>query len=283
MAVEVSLKDMLEAGAHFGHQTRRWNPKMRPYIYGAKNGIHVINLQKTYPLLKNAAQFVAQAVSKGEEVLFVGTKQQARDVVAEEAGRCGMPFVTYRWLGGMLTNHQTILRSIRSIEELDARLAEGNVEKLHKKEVLHLEKRREKLLRNLEGIRSMKGVPSILFIVDPVREHIAITEAERLGLRTVAICDTNCDPEAVHYPIPANDDAIKSIRLFVHAIADACIEGRDQHKQAIMAVSDKGADMGGEESNVEVIMRGRGARKRPSETPSALVADGAEGQEEGGE
>lgn len=283
MAVEVSLKDMLEAGAHFGHQTRRWNPKMRPYIYGAKNGIHVINLQKTYPLLKNAAQFVAQAVAKGEEVLFVGTKQQARDVVAEEAGRCGMPYVTYRWLGGMLTNHQTILRSIRSIEELDARLAEGNVEKLHKKEVLHLEKRREKLLRNLEGIRSMKGVPGILFIVDPVREHIAITEAERLGLRTVAICDTNCDPEAVNYPIPANDDAIKSIRLFVHAIADACIEGRDQHKQAIMAVSDKGADMGGEESNVEVIMRGRGARKRPSETPSALVADAPEAEEGQGE
>jgi len=280
MAVEVSLKDMLEAGAHFGHQTRRWNPKMRPYIYGAKNGIHVINLQKTYPLLKNAASFVAQAVSKGDEVLFVGTKQQARDVVAEEAGRCGMPYVTYRWLGGMLTNHQTILRSIASIEDLDARLAEGSVEKLHKKEVLKLEKRREKLLRNLEGIRTMKGVPKILFIVDPVREHIAITEAARLGLRTVAICDTNCDPESVDYPIPANDDAIKSIRLFVHAVADACLEGKDQHKQALMASNDKGSEAGSDESNVEVIMRGRGARKRPSETPSAVpeVAEETEGE-----
>ncbi len=283
MAVEVSLKDMLEAGAHFGHQTRRWNPKMRPYIYGAKNGIHVINLQKTYPLLKNAAAFVAQAVAKGEEVLFVGTKQQARDVVAEEAARCGMPYVTYRWLGGMLTNHQTILKSIRGIEDLDARLAEGNVEKLHKKEVLHLEKRREKLLQNLEGIRTMKGVPGILFIVDPVREHIAITEAERLGLRTVAICDTNCDPEAVHFPIPANDDAIKSIRLFVHAIADACLEGREHHKQSIMAVNDKGSDSMNEESNVEVIMRGRGARKRPSDTPSVAPVPEAVEVEEGGE
>lgn len=283
MAVEVSLKDMLEAGAHFGHQTRRWNPKMKPYIYGAKNGIHVINLQRTHPLLKAATAFVSQVVARGEDVLFVGTKPQARDVVAEEATRAGMPFVTYRWLGGMLTNHVTIRRSIQSIEDLDAKLAEGVVEKLHKKEVLHIEKRREKLFRNLEGIRNMKGLPRVLFIIDPVREHIAVAEAKRLGLQTVAICDTNCDPEEVDFPIPANDDAIKSIRLFVGAIADACLEGKESHKQSIMAGNDKAFDGGAVDPKVEVIVRGKGPRRKKDElggdAEAAGVATEVKGEE----
>jgi small subunit ribosomal protein S2 len=276
---------MLEAGAHFGHQTRRWNPKMKPYIYGAKNGIHVINLQKTHPLLKKALEFVTNTVAKGEQVLFVGTKHQAREVVAEEATRAGMPFVTFRWLGGMLTNIATIRRSIQSIEDLDAMLAEGSVERLPKKEVLHLEKRREKLLRNLAGIRAMGGLPKALFIIDPMREHIALTEAEKLSIPTVAICDTNCNPEAVTHPIPANDDAIKSIRLFVKAIADACLEGKEQHKQALIAGTDKvgGVQVGeaGEVLKAEVIMRGKGPRRgrRPTASPGlAEVEKSAEEQ-----
>jgi small subunit ribosomal protein S2 len=255
---------MLEAGAHFGHQTRRWNPKMKPYIYGAKNGIHVINLQKTYPLLKKAIEFISSIVAKGDQVLFVGTKHQAREVITEEAQRVGMPFVTYRWLGGMLTNIATIRRSIQSIEELEAMLAEGSVERLPKKEVLHLEKRREKLLRNLEGMRSLSGLPKAMFIVDPMREHIAVTEARRLKIPTVAVVDTNCDPDEVDYPIPANDDAIKSIKLFVKAMADACLEGRESHQQSIIAAHDKvqvGGTGEGDDQKVEVIVRGKGPRK----------------------
>ncbi len=276
MAVEISMRDMLEAGAHFGHQTRRWNPKMKPYIYGAKNGIHVINLQKTYPLLKKAIEFISGVVAKGDQVLFVGTKHQAREVITEEAQRANMPFVTYRWLGGMLTNIATIRRSIQSIEQLESMLAEGSVERLPKKEVLHLEKRREKLLRNLEGMRTLSGLPKAMFIVDPMREHIAVTEARRLNIPTVAVVDTNCDPDEVDYPIPANDDAIKSIKLFVKAMADACLEGRETHQQSIIAVHDKvqvgGAE--GDEQKVEVIVRGKGPRK--PRRPAAAQAPAGE-------
>ena len=277
MPVEISMRDMLEAGAHFGHQTRRWNPKMKPYIYGAKNGIHVINLQKTYPLLKKALQFITGIASKGDQVLFVGTKHQAREVVSDEARKSDMPFVTYRWLGGMLTNIVTIRKSIQTIDDLEAMLAEGSVERLPKKEVLRLEKRREKLLRNLEGIRNMNGLPRAIFIVDPTRERIALAEAVKLGIPTIAICDSNCDPDAVDYAIPANDDAIKSIRLFARAVADACLEGVDQHKQALIGGSDKvdGVQVGtGDDSPVEVIMRGKGPRKskKPAAAPAAEEA-----------
>jgi len=268
---------MLEAGAHFGHQTRRWNPKMKPYIYGAKNGIHVINLQKTYPLLRKALAYVTSVASRGEQVLFVGTKHQAREVVTDEAIRSSMPYVAHRWLGGMLTNHQTIKKSIQSIDDLDAMLAEGSVERLQKKEVLGLEKKREKLLMNLAGIRKMGGIPKAIFIVDPSRERIALAEADKLGIPTIAICDTNCDPDAVHYAIPANDDAIKSIRLFARAIADACIEGREQHQQALIAGHDKveGVQVAsGGDQQVEVIVRGKGPRKgRKPEVTEAAVED----------
>jgi len=275
MSVEIGMRDMLEAGAHFGHQTRRWNPKMRPYIYGAKNGIHVINLQKTYPLLRKALGFVTSIVARGDQILFVGTKHQAREVVNEEAQRADMPYVTHRWLGGMLTNVITIRRSLQTIEDLDAMLAEGSVERLPKKEVLRLEKRREKLLRNLEGIRHMTGLPKALFIIDPMREKIALAEARKLGIPTVAIVDTNCDPDVIDHPIPANDDAIKSIRLFVRAAADACLEGREQHKQALIAGTDKmdGVQVGdgGGDQKVEVIVRGKGPRRgrKPADQPSA--------------
>ena len=266
MAIEVSMKDMLEAGAHFGHQTRRWNPKMKPYIYGAKNGIHVINLQKTFPLLKIATDFVLNTVARGDQILFVGTKHQAREVVQEEANRASMPYVTYRWLGGMLTNNTTIRRSLQTIEDLDIMLAEGNVERLPKKEVLRLEKRREKLLRNLEGIRNMSSLPKALFIVDPARERIAVAEARKLGLKVLAIADTNCNPDDVDYIIPANDDAIRSIRIFVRAAADACLEGKEQHKQALIAGTDKARSGADEEGGgPEVIVRGKGPRKGRTE------------------
>jgi len=246
---------------------------MRPYIYGAKNGIHVINLQKTYPLLKKALLFVSGVVAKGDQILFVGTKHQAREVVAEEATRADMPFVTHRWLGGMLTNVTTIRKSLQTIDDLDAMLAEGSVERLPKKEVLRLEKRREKLLRNLEGFRHMRGLPKALFIIDPMRERIALAEAIKLGIATVAIVDTNCDPEVVDYPIPANDDAIKSIRLFARAVADAVIEGREQHKQAVLAgAGAEGFQVGDAEGDpaVEVIVRGKGPRKsrKPADAPA---------------
>ncbi len=279
MAFEVSMKDMLESGAHFGHQTRRWNPKMRPYIYGAKNGIHVINLQKTYPLFKKAMEFLTKVVSKGEQVMFVGTKHQAREVVTEEANRCDMPYVTYRWLGGMLTNIATIRKSLQTIEDLDTLLAEGSVERLPKKEVLRLEKRREKLLRNLEGIRNMNGLPKAIFIIDPMREKIAVAESTKLKIPTVAVVDTNCDPDTVQYAIPANDDAIKSIRLFARAAADACLEGRELHKQILIAGTDKATPAGDEaDSDVEVIVRGKGPRKgkkakaKVEEAPAAEAA-----------
>ncbi len=264
MPSDISMRDMLEAGAHFGHQTRRWNPKMKPYIYGAKNGIHVINLQKTYPLLRKALAYVTSVAARGEQVLFVGTKHQAREVVTDEAIRSSMPYVAHRWLGGMLTNHQTIKKSIQSIDDLDSMLAEGSVERLQKKEVLLLEKKREKLLMNLAGIRKMGGVPKAIFIVDPSRERIALAEADKLGIPTIAVCDTNCDPDAVHYAIPANDDAIKSIRLFARAIADACIEGREQHQAALIAGHDKveGVSVASSgDQQVEVIVRGKGPRK----------------------
>ena len=277
MPSDISMRDMLEAGAHFGHQTRRWNPKMRPYIYGAKNGIHVINLQKTYPMLRKALAYVTSIAARGDQVLFVGTKHQAREVVSDEAIRSSMPYVAHRWLGGMLTNHQTIKKSIQSIDDLDSMLAEGSVERLQKKEVLGLEKKREKLLQNLAGIRKMNSIPKAMFIVDPSRERIALAEADKLSIPTIAICDTNCDPDSVTYPIPANDDAIKSIRLFARAVANACIEGRDQHQAALLAGHDKmeGVQIASSvDQQVEVIVRGKGPRTgRKSEEVAAAEVE----------
>lgn len=228
--MSVSIRDLLEAGVHFGHQANRWNPKMRPYIFGVRNGIHIIDLQKTAKLLEDALKFVSKVTSEGEMVLFVGTKPQAQAIVEEEAQRCRMPYVTNRWLGGTLTNFVTIRKSLARIDEIDQLLAEGSVERLPKKEVARLEKEQARLLKNLKGLRQMQDLPGALFIVDTNKEHLAVREAERCGIPVVALVDTNCDPENVTYPIPGNDDAIRSIRLITSLIADACIEGARSRK-----------------------------------------------------
>ncbi len=222
--VEVTLKELLEAGVHFGHQTRRWNPKMKPYIFGKRNAIYIIDLQKTVALFREAADFVHDLGARGKQLLFVGTKRQAQAAIAEEARRCGQFFVTHRWLGGTLTNYVTIRGSIQRLKDLESRLAEED-SPLTKKERLRLERERDKMHRNLEGIRDMDGLPDALFVVDPKREDIAVAEANKLGIPVIAIVDTNCDPEFIDYVIPGNDDAIRSIRLFASRMADSFLEG----------------------------------------------------------
>ncbi len=221
----ITMKELLEAGVHFGHQTKRWNPKMKPYIFGARNGIYIIDLQKTVRLFKNAYNFVIEATKAGETVLFVGTKKQAQDSVAEEAQRCGMFYVNQRWLGGMLTNFATVKQSIDRLKRLDTMIADGTIEAYTKKEALKLEKERQKLEKTLGGIKGMTRPPGLLFVIDPKNEEIAVKEAKKLGTQVVAIVDTNCDPDNVDYVIPGNDDAIRAIRLLTSKIADAVIEG----------------------------------------------------------
>jgi small subunit ribosomal protein S2 len=220
------MKEFLEAGVHFGHQTRRWNPKMKEYIYGERNGIYIIDLQKTLKLFKEAAKFVADQSAEGRSVLFVGTKRQAQEAIAEEAKRSGMYYVNSRWLGGLLTNFTTIQKSIQRLKELEEMGRDGRYELLPKKEVLKLERERQHLDRNLAGIKDMPGLPDALFVVDSNKERIAVLEAHKLGIPVVAIVDTNCDPDYVDYVIPGNDDALRSIRLFTSRIADAALEGR---------------------------------------------------------
>lgn len=222
----ISMKELLEAGVHFGHQTQRWNPKMKPYIFGARNGIYIIDLQKTVRLFREAYRFVVDAVAKGGTVLFVGTKKQAQDIVKEEATRAGQFYVTNRWLGGTLTNFRTIKGSIERLKRLEKMATDGTYERLPKKEVAKLEREREKLQRNLGGIKDMTKLPSVLFVIDPNRETIAVQEAHKLGIPVVAVVDTNCDPDKITYVIPGNDDAIRAIKLFAGRIADACLEGK---------------------------------------------------------
>lgn len=224
MAV-VSMKQLLEAGVHFGHQTRRWNPKMKKYIFTERNGIYILDLQKTLKQVETAYKVVRDAVEKGESVLFVGTKKQAKDIIAGAAEHSGMYFVNDRWLGGMLTNFQTIRQSIRRLDTIDKMSADGTYEQLTKKEVLRLEREREKLNKSLGGIRKMNRLPGLMFVVDTKKENIAIAEARRLEIPIVAIVDTNCNPEDVDYPIPGNDDAIRSIQLITNVIAEAVMEG----------------------------------------------------------
>jgi small subunit ribosomal protein S2 len=230
----ITMKELLEAGVHFGHQTKRWNPKMKPYIFGARNGIYIIDLQKTVRLFKNAYNFVVEAAKAGETVLFVGTKKQAQDSVSEEAQRCGMFYVNQRWLGGMLTNFSTVKQSIDRLKRLDAMFADGTIDAYTKKEALKLEKERQKLEKTLGGIKGMGRPPGVLFVIDPKNEEIAVCEAKKLGTQVVAIVDTNCDPDNIDYLIPGNDDAIRAIRLLTSKIADAVIEGgqaRDRQLQ----------------------------------------------------
>jgi len=222
----ISMKELLEAGVHFGHQTKRWNPKMKEYIFGERNGIYIIDLQKTLKLFKDAMRYVGEMAAQGKTVLFVGTKRQAQEAIAEEAARAGQYYVNQRWLGGLLTNMATVQKSIKRLKELDAMAAEGNWEGRAKKEIVRLERERKHLNLNLAGIKDMNGLPDLLFVVDSNKEAIAVEEARKLGIPVVAVVDTNCDPHKVDHVIPGNDDALRAIRLFTTKIADAVVEGR---------------------------------------------------------
>ena len=257
-----AIRDLLEAGTHFGHQTRRWNPKMGPYIFTERNGIHIIDLQKTVGMLGEAYQAVVDTVRSGKSVLFVGTKKQAREVVVRESDRCGIFHVTERWLGGMLTNWLTIRHNIRHLDHLDRIAADGTYEKLKKKEVLLLEKERARMARTLSGIRKMATLPGLIFIVDINKEKLAIAEARKLGVPSIAIVDTNCDPELVTYPIPGNDDALRSIELITTLMADAVMEGRAASDDAEAASQEGGEAVAGAAASTP----GSGAPAGSSET-----------------
>jgi len=228
----ITMKELLEAGVHFGHQTKRWNPKMKQYIYGERNGIYIIDLQKTLRLFKEATQFVTDLTAQGKIILFVGTKRQAQDAIAEEARRCNMFFVNQRWLGGLLTNFLTIQKSIKRLKELDATATDGRYEVLPKKEITRLERERTSLEKNLSGIKDMPRLPDAIFVIDSNNEQIAVAEARRLGIPVVAIVDTNCDPDFVDYVIPGNDDALRAIRLFTSKISESAIEGQAAMRDA---------------------------------------------------
>jgi small subunit ribosomal protein S2 len=242
----ITMRQLLEAGVHFGHQTKRWNPKMKPYIFGARNGIYIIDLQKTVNLARSAFRFVSELTSRGGSVLFVGTKKQAQDVIQEEARRAGQFFVTSRWLGGTLTNFKTIKQGIDRLKTLEKMAEDGTFDRLPKKEVATLEREREKLEKNLGGVKEMSKLPRCIFVVDPKKEHIAVHEANRLGIPVIGVVDTNCDPDGIDFVIPGNDDAIRSIKLFTSKVADACIEGGARYRASGAADRDE-ADEGREE------------------------------------
>lgn len=235
MAAVINMKELLEAGVHFGHQTRRWNPKMKPYIFGARNGIHIIDLQKTVRLFKTTYEFIVRTVSEGYPVLFVGTKKQGHDSIVEESERCGMFFIVNRWLGGTLTNFQTIKKSIKRLKDIERMKEDGSISRYTKKEILKMEKELFKLERNLGGIKNMDELPGAIFVVDPRREKIAVKEGRKLGIPVIAIADSNCDPDEIDFILPGNDDAIRAIRLFCSKIADACIEGHNLAEERLRA------------------------------------------------
>jgi small subunit ribosomal protein S2 len=267
------MKELLEAGVHFGHQTKRWNPKMKQYIFGERNGIYIIDLQKTLRLFKEATQFVADLASQGKIILFVGTKRQAQDAIAEEARRCGMFFVNQRWLGGLLTNFMTIQRSIKRLKELDAMATDGRYELLPKKEVTRLERERTALEKNLSGIKDMPRLPDAIFVIDSKNEEIAVAEARRLGVPVIAIVDTNCDPDFVDYVIPGNDDALRAIRLFTSKVAESVLEGQGMAK-------DTAAKEGtGEAEDMESVEAFEAASGAPRERTRAQRENAAEGEE----
>ncbi|MBG0776240.1 MAG: 30S ribosomal protein S2 [Desulfovibrionaceae bacterium] len=239
----VTMKQMLETGVHFGHQTRRWNPKMRPYIFGARNGIHIIDLQQTVKLFQTAHDAIVDVVAKGGKVMFIGTKRQAQESVKAEAERAGMYYVTNRWMGGTLTNFQTIKKSIERLKKIEGMFEDGTINRYQKKEILHFQREMDRHNLVLGGIKDMEALPSIAFIVDPHREEIAVKECRKLGIPIAAITDTNCDPDVIDLIIPGNDDAIRAIKLFVAHIADACLEGtaqmKDREPEAALAAAAK--------------------------------------------
>jgi len=236
----VSMRQMLEAGVHFGHQTRYWNPKMQPFIFGDRNRIHIINLEKTLPLYNDAMNFLGKLASNGGKILFVGTKRAARDAIREEAERCSMPYVNFRWLGGMLTNFKTIKQSVKRLKELEAMSEDGSLDrKFNKKEALGLRREMEKLNRSLGGIKDMNGLPDALFIIDVGYEDIAVAEARKLGIPVIGVVDTNNDPDVIDYVIPGNDDSIRAVQLYVQGAAAAVLEGRTAAAQALAASGDE--------------------------------------------
>ncbi len=256
----VTIKELLEAGVHFGHQTRRWNPKMKDYIFGERGGIYIVDLQKTHRLLQQALEHVQELAAHGRNILFVGTKRQAQEAIAEEAQRCGMPYVNERWLGGLLTNFVTVRKSLDRWKELEMVSADGKQERLTKKELAHLDKERVKLERNLRGIKGMKTVPDAVFVIDTRKEAIAVAEARKLRIPVVGVVDTNCDPDEVDYVIPGNDDALRAIRLFAGRVADAVLAGRALRESRVADVTAPAAVAGSEEGE---------ARRRPRSRPLA--------------
>ena len=250
--IDVTLKEMLEAGVHFGHQTKRWNPKMKRFIYGERNGIYILDLQQTVRRFRVAREFAKSVVRNRGSILFVGTKRQAQPIIQQEAQRCGMYFVTERWLGGMLTNLQTVRKSVERLNKIEEMMESGQISRLPKKEVAQLEKEHEKLASILNGIRGLSHLPAAIFVVDPKKEHIAVHEANRLGIPVIAMVDTNCDPDMIQFPIPSNDDAIRSIRLITAGIADAVLDGALEsqvQKGREAAVSESSGDTREEEDS----------------------------------
>jgi small subunit ribosomal protein S2 len=272
----IGMKQLLEAGVHFGHQTRRWNPKMKPYIFGARNGIYIIDLQRTVRLFHTAYRFVVDSVAAGDSVLFVGTKQQARDTIAEEAQRCGMYYINQRWLGGMLTNFKTMKLRVDRLKELDSMVADGSINRFPKKEIVQLMKDREKLERNLGGIKEMTRLPGALFVVDTQRENIAVAEANRLGIPVVAVVDTNCDPDMIDYIIPGNDDAIRAIRLVTSKVADACNEGREHLAETQHAKQDKAMESMEEVPAGQLLKEDKGGPEVEIVNPVVETKEGGE-------
>jgi small subunit ribosomal protein S2 len=259
----ITMKELLEAGVHFGHQTKRWNPKMKEYIFGERNGIYIIDLQKTLKMFKDASKYVQDLAADGKTVLFVGTKRQAQDAISEEAQRCGMFYVNQRWLGGLLTNWVTVQKSVKRLKELDDMATDGRYELLPKKEVIKLERERKHLQANLAGIKAMNRLPDTLFVIDSNKEQIAVREARKLGIPVVAVVDTNCDPTEVDYVIPGNDDALRAIRLFTSKIAESIVEG-------VQAATDKQA------GELAAAMQAAGGERAEAAATGFEVEDGAE-------
>ncbi|MFP5227246.1 MAG: 30S ribosomal protein S2 [Acidobacteriota bacterium] len=259
----ITMKELLEAGVHFGHQTKRWDPRMKEYIFGERNGIYIIDLQKTLKMFKEASKFVTDLAAQGKVILFVGTKRQAQDAIAEEATRCGMFYINNRWLGGLLTNWVTVQKSVKRLQEIDEMANDGRYNLLTKKEVIRLERERKHLQANLAGIKNMRRLPDAIFVVDSSNEAIAVKEARKLGIPVVAVVDTNCDPTVVDYVIPGNDDALRAIRLFTSKIADSVSEG-------VAAMGDKTFDQGGVTSDIQAVAA--------EGEPAAQAAAPAEGE-----
>ena len=277
----VTMREMLEAGVHFGHQTRYWNPKMAPYIFGERNKIHIVNLEQSLPLYKDALNFIGRMVANGGTILFVGTKRAAQEMIREEAIRCGMPYVNRRWLGGMLTNFNTVKQSIARLRELEAMIADGTMERLSKKEGLMLRRELDKLERSLGGIKDMPGIPDALFVVDVGYEKIAVNEAVKLGVPVVGVVDTNNSPDGVDYVIPGNDDAIRAIQLYVRGTADAVVEGRESAQATMSHAAEGRAEAAeGDKAPGKKAARKRAATPEKAEpasaAPEAETPDGGE-------